>query len=67
MTECLREPYDPRKCKIASGVRNLNCAVPRETSNSTPEGLVRGGSASALSPMVAMKRAGRRAGGASRG
>eukprot|EP00969_Alexandrium_andersonii_P178868 7907688-Alexandrium_andersonii.AAC.1 len=29
------------KCNIASGVRNLNCAVLRTTSNSTPEGLVR--------------------------
>eukprot|EP00969_Alexandrium_andersonii_P314481 13892421-Alexandrium_andersonii.AAC.1 len=29
-------------CELASGIRNLNCAVPETTSNSTPEGLVRG-------------------------
>eukprot|EP00969_Alexandrium_andersonii_P312240 13795346-Alexandrium_andersonii.AAC.1 len=28
--------------ELASGVRTWNCAVPRTTSNSTPEGLVRG-------------------------
>eukprot|EP00969_Alexandrium_andersonii_P041668 1826842-Alexandrium_andersonii.AAC.1 len=38
--------YGYRKCKMASGVRNLNCAVPEKTSelapNSTLQGLVRG-------------------------
>eukprot|EP00969_Alexandrium_andersonii_P278324 12303192-Alexandrium_andersonii.AAC.1 len=35
--------YRFRKFKIASGVRNLNCAVSETTSDSTSEGLVRGG------------------------
>eukprot|EP00969_Alexandrium_andersonii_P047893 2101956-Alexandrium_andersonii.AAC.1 len=34
------------KCKMAPGVRNLNCAVPEQTSelapSSAPQGLVRG-------------------------
>eukprot|EP00969_Alexandrium_andersonii_P147642 6528413-Alexandrium_andersonii.AAC.1 len=31
-----------QNCKIALGVRNLNCAVPGTTSTSTPEAVVRG-------------------------
>eukprot|EP00969_Alexandrium_andersonii_P340702 15059070-Alexandrium_andersonii.AAC.1 len=34
---------DPRKCTMASGVRNLNCAARETTSNSTSEGLDWGG------------------------
>eukprot|EP00969_Alexandrium_andersonii_P123452 5455422-Alexandrium_andersonii.AAC.1 len=55
---------------MPAGGRNLNCAVPEQTSglapNSTLHGLVRGGSASfrALSPMVTTRQAGGRAGGA---
>eukprot|EP00969_Alexandrium_andersonii_P077042 3396575-Alexandrium_andersonii.AAC.1 len=37
-----RRRSDIRKCQIASGGRNLNCAGPGTTSNSAPEGLVRG-------------------------
>eukprot|EP00969_Alexandrium_andersonii_P211998 9362811-Alexandrium_andersonii.AAC.1 len=45
--------YDPRKCKIAAGVRNSNCAVPRRT-KVHPRRPRSGGSASfcALNPMV---------------
>eukprot|EP00969_Alexandrium_andersonii_P277308 12257856-Alexandrium_andersonii.AAC.1 len=66
------KPVDFGMCRVASGVRHLNCAVSEKTSelvpNSTLQGLVWGGSAPfcALSPMVTTKRAGGRAGGASR-
>eukprot|EP00969_Alexandrium_andersonii_P304125 13443633-Alexandrium_andersonii.AAC.1 len=66
-------PVDLGTCKMAAGIRNLNCSVPERPQSwlRTPPYTAssRGGSASAcaLNPMVTTMRAGGCAGGASQG